>query len=238
MCGTEYRWFAIKTKVLLPPIPTHIVFTLRRLVWGCRLWVEVFLLQAWDGLKWKVIPASHPSWTRNWMQSHLLFGNKINKQQFSLARLERGRENVENSSETMSWRGMVSLQSSEHFDLTFMVFSRWRFLQNRGLDKEKNTLRHHRAFPRSILWQTIALNQSAREKSPSCWNKYIQECFKKYRLVSMQQFLVGWKRGERIAWRYKEQLRRRRRNSVWTLVLLTGWCHILYYSATITTGAT
>ena len=24
-CGTEYRWFAIKTKVLLPPIPTHIL---------------------------------------------------------------------------------------------------------------------------------------------------------------------------------------------------------------------
>ena len=41
---------------------------------------------------------------------------------------------------------MVSLQSSEYLDLTFMVFSRRRFLQNRGLDKEKNTLRHHRAF--------------------------------------------------------------------------------------------
>ena len=41
---------------------------------------------------------------------------------------------------------MVSLQSSEYLDLTFMVFSRRRFLQNRGLDKEKNTLRHHRAI--------------------------------------------------------------------------------------------
>ena len=41
---------------------------------------------------------------------------------------------------------MVSLQSSEHFDLTFMVFSRRRFLQNRGLEKEKNTLRHHHAI--------------------------------------------------------------------------------------------
>ena len=41
---------------------------------------------------------------------------------------------------------MVSLQSSEYLDLTFMVFSRRRFLQNRALDKEKNTLRHHRAI--------------------------------------------------------------------------------------------
>ena len=28
--------------------------------------------------------------------------------------------------------------------------------------------------------------------------KYVQECFKKYRLVSMQQFLVGWERGREL----------------------------------------
>ena len=74
--------------------------------------------------------------------STLLF-NKINKQQFSLSTLERGRQNVENLSETMSRRRMLLLQSSEHFDLIFMVFSWRRFLQNRAVDKEKNTLRHH-----------------------------------------------------------------------------------------------
>ena len=77
--------------------------------------------------------------------STLLF-NKINKQQFSLSTLERGRQNVENLSETMSRRRMVLLQSSEHFDLIFMVFSRRRFLQNRAVDKEKKTLRHHRVI--------------------------------------------------------------------------------------------
>ena len=41
---------------------------------------------------------------------------------------------------------MVLLQSSEHFDLIFMAFSRRRFLQNRALDKEKNTLRHYRVI--------------------------------------------------------------------------------------------
>ena len=34
---------------------------------------------------------------------------------------------------------VISLQSSEHFDLTFMVFSRRSFLHNIALEKEKNT---------------------------------------------------------------------------------------------------
>ena len=110
-----------------------------------RVWGEVFLLQAWDDLKWKVIPASHPCWTTKLLLSTLLF-NKINKQQFSLSTLERGRQNVENLSETMSRRRMVLLQSSEHFDLIFMVFSRRLSLQNRGLAKETNNLRHHRVI--------------------------------------------------------------------------------------------
>ena len=52
---------------------------------------------------------------------------------------------------------MVSLQSSEHFDLTFMVFSRRSFLQNRALDKEKNTLRHHHVI---FLVYTLADHSS------------------------------------------------------------------------------
>ena len=147
-CGTGCRWFAIKTKVTSPFHPyvcnIYLAPPLLRVPIG-RVWGEVFLLQAWDDLKWKVIPASHPCWTRKLLLSTLLF-NKINKQQFSLSTLERGRQNVENLSETMSRRRMVLLQSSEHFDLIFMVFSRRRFLQNRALDKEKNTLRHYRVI--------------------------------------------------------------------------------------------
>ena len=52
---------------------------------------------------------------------------------------------------------MVSLQSSEHFDLSFMVFSRRSFLQNRALDKEKNTLRHHHVI---FLVYTLADHSS------------------------------------------------------------------------------
>ena len=104
-CGKEYRGLQSNQKYF--PLPfLHIWYlpcaaSSEGAEWT-YVWVEVFLLQAWDGSKLKIILASHPSWTRNWMLSHLLFGNKINKQQFSLARLERGRENVENSSETMS----------------------------------------------------------------------------------------------------------------------------------------
>ena len=49
---------------------------------------------------------------------------------------------------------MDSLQSSEHFDLTFMVFSLRRSLQNRALEKEKNTLRYHRVV---FLVYTLSL---------------------------------------------------------------------------------
>ena len=147
-CGTGCRWFAITTKVTSPSHPyvcgIYLAPPLLRVPIG-RVWVEVFLLQAWDDLKWKVIPASRPCWIRQLLLSTFLF-NKINKQQFSLSTLERGRQNVENLSETMSRRRMVLLQSSEHFDLIFMVFSWRRFLQNRALDKERNTLRHHRVI--------------------------------------------------------------------------------------------
>ena len=147
-CGTGCRWFAITTKVNSPSHPyvccIYLAPPLLRVPIG-RVWGEVFLLQAWDDLKWKVIPASHPCWTTKLLLSTLLF-NKINKQQFSLSTLERGRQNVENLSETMSRRRMVLLQSSEHFDLIFMVFSRRLSLQNRGLAKETNNLRHHRVI--------------------------------------------------------------------------------------------
>ena len=147
-CVTGCRWFAITTKVTSPSHPyvcgIYLGPPLLRVPIG-RVWEEVFLLQAWDDLKWKVILASHPCWTRKLILSTLLF-NKINKQQFSLSTLERGRQNVENLSENTSQRRMVSMQSSEHFDLTFMVFSRRSFLQNRALEKEKNILRHHCAI--------------------------------------------------------------------------------------------
>ena len=83
-CGTGCRWFAITTKVNSPSHPyvccIYLAPPLLRVPIG-RVWGEVFLLQAWDDLKWKVIPASHPCWTRQLILSTLLF-NKINKQQF------------------------------------------------------------------------------------------------------------------------------------------------------------
>ena len=66
-CGTGCRWFAITTKVTSPSHPyvcgIYLAPPLLRVPIG-RVWGEVFLLQAWDDLKWKVIPASHPCWTR------------------------------------------------------------------------------------------------------------------------------------------------------------------------------
>ena len=43
--------------------------------------------------------------------------------------------------------------------------------------------------------------------------------------VSKQPFLVGWGRGALCG--DTKKLWRRRLNSIWTLVLLTGWCIIL-----------
>ena len=110
-------------------------------------------------------------------------------------RLQKWRQNVQNSNGTTTRRRVVSLQSFEHLDVISMVDKStdhvivknnniysldvhfcWSFSENRAQEKEKNKLCHHDViFMVCTLIKHIALDQSACEKLSQKYLDFVLE---------------------------------------------------------------